>query len=110
MTAVASISGTVQECLGGLEAATADVYTMFSETLNAHEDAIQAEMARNLERRIDFEAAVREQAMESQNFFQHLMTNIRVACDPAAAGSASAASAPRADPSRGSHTKNSAGM
>jgi hypothetical protein len=108
-TAVANISGTVQECLVGLEAATSDVYTMFSETLNAHEDAVQAEMARNLERRIDFEAAVREQAMESQNFFQHLMTNIRVACDPAA-GSASAASAPRADPSRGGNTKNFSGM
>jgi hypothetical protein len=78
------------------------VYGMFSETLNSHEGSIQAEMGRNLERRIDFEAAVREQAAESQNFFQHLMTNIRVAYDPAAG---------TADLGRGNATnKNDSGM
>jgi hypothetical protein len=79
---LASLSATMKDCLDSLEALTDHAIGMFSEPLDAQEDEIQAGMMRNLERRIDFEVAVREQAEQSQSYFQNLMQNITCANRP----------------------------
>jgi hypothetical protein len=78
-TTVTSLSSTLQECRDSLEAFAIDNYNMISDALSEQEDEIQAEMMRNLERRIDFEVAVREQAQQSQSYFRSLVQNIRTA-------------------------------
>jgi hypothetical protein len=90
-TTVTSLTGTLQECRDNLEAFAVGNYNMVSDALNAQEDEIQAEMVRNLERRIDFEVAVRQQAEQSQSFFHSLMRNIRTAFHGGAGGDGAAA-------------------
>lgn len=95
--AVTEIEHHLRHCLEQLEIATAGAYDFVADALDAQEDDIRAHMRSNLERREEFQRNVREQALQSQSFFQQLLSSVQNyaagggAGSPAAAAAASAA-------------------
>lgn len=78
-----TLSFTLRDALDQLGIVSSDAYQSFSANLEAQEGEIQLLMMRNLERRQNFEAAVREQAEQSKNFFQQFMYSIRTVVNSA---------------------------